>query len=136
MDFDADVSEVNPLPPGGLGQDPEWSQYPQSLFGNWTHDQVERCGVLKSTHNETCSVHKVDVLQTGHLTKVTRIVPLKSRIREHFGTAWRPVSVSTFRPLGRTGGSVTAFFRYSSACIVCREYDSASSQNPGHQVSD
>ena len=69
MDFDADASEVNPLPPGGLGQDPEWSQYPQSLFGNWTHDQVERCGILKSTHNETCSVHKVDVFTNGEFEK-------------------------------------------------------------------
>jgi len=65
MDFDADVSEVCPLPPGELGQDPEWSHYPQSLFGNWTHDQVQRCGILKSTHRETCSVHKVDVFTDG-----------------------------------------------------------------------
>ena len=41
-----------------------------------------------------------------------------------------------FRPLKRTEGSVTASFKYSSACIVCREHDSASSPNPGHQVSD
>ncbi|KAI9568117.1 hypothetical protein HD554DRAFT_2022923, partial [Boletus coccyginus] len=65
MDFDADVSEVCPLPPGELGQDPEWSRYPQSLFGNWTHDQVERCGILKPAHHETCSVHKVDIFTDG-----------------------------------------------------------------------
>ena len=65
MDFDADAGEVRPLPPGGLGKDPEWSRYPQSLFGNWTHDQVERCGILKSTHGEACSVHKVDVFKNG-----------------------------------------------------------------------
>lgn len=65
MDFDADPSEVHPLPPGGLGHDPEWSHYPQSLFGNWTHDQVERCGILKVIHNEACSVHKVDVFTDG-----------------------------------------------------------------------
>ncbi|KAG8216442.1 hypothetical protein J3R82DRAFT_6548 [Butyriboletus roseoflavus] len=65
MDFDVDPSEVRPLPPGGIVQDPEWSLYPQSLFGNWTHDQVERCGILKIKHQETCSVHKVDVFKDG-----------------------------------------------------------------------
>lgn len=65
MDFDVDPSEVRPLPPGEIAQDPEWSLYPQSLFGNWTHDQVERCGILKVTHHEACSVHKVDVFEDG-----------------------------------------------------------------------
>ncbi|KAF8416145.1 hypothetical protein L210DRAFT_3429843, partial [Boletus edulis BED1] len=71
MDFDADDSQVLPLPPGGLGQDPEWDHYPQSLFGNWTHDQVERCGILRMnpTHNQTCSMHRVDVLTGGEFDK-------------------------------------------------------------------
>jgi len=69
MDFDTDASEVHPLPPGELHQDLEWSQYPQSLFGNWTHDQVERCKILKPTHDETCSVHKVDVFKNGTFEK-------------------------------------------------------------------
>ncbi|KAF8122691.1 hypothetical protein EV363DRAFT_1404712 [Boletus edulis] len=71
MDFDADDSQVLPLPPGGLGQDPEWDRYPQSLFGNWTRDQVERCGILRmnSTHNQACSVHRVDVLKDGEFDK-------------------------------------------------------------------
>ena len=64
MDFDADAGKAH-LPPGGLGQDSEWSHYPQSLFGTWTHDQVERCDILKFNHGELCSVHKVDVFKDG-----------------------------------------------------------------------
>ncbi|KAF8553795.1 hypothetical protein OG21DRAFT_1463498 [Imleria badia] len=69
MDFDTDASEVHPFPPGELGQDPEWSHYPQSLFRNWTHDQVERCGILKFAPNEPCSVYKVDVFKDGSFDK-------------------------------------------------------------------
>lgn len=72
MDFDADTSEVHPLPPGGIGQDPEWSHYPQSLFGNWTHDQVQRCSILKMTHDEPCSVHMVDVFKDGTFERSTQ----------------------------------------------------------------
>lgn len=69
MDFDADCSDVCPLPPGELCQDSEWSRYPQSLFGNWTQDQVERCGILKIKPHEACSVHKVDVFTNGSFDK-------------------------------------------------------------------
>ena len=65
MDFDVDPSEVHGIPPGGIAQDSEWCYYPQSLFGNWTHDQVERCGILKTRHEETCTVHTVDVYEDG-----------------------------------------------------------------------
>ncbi|KAG9311756.1 hypothetical protein JVU11DRAFT_7999 [Chiua virens] len=70
MDFDVDASEVHPLPPG-LTQDDRWRYYPQSLFGNWTRDQVERCGILKIPRDQRCKLYTVTVLEGGIFEKTT-----------------------------------------------------------------
>lgn len=96
MDFDVDPSEVHPLPPGELAQDSEWIHYPQSLFRNWTYDQVERCGILKITHHETCWVHKVDVFKNGSFdrSEEDRTVKIKTprdywnRLETHVSSAY------------------------------------------------
>ncbi|KAF9226325.1 hypothetical protein BS17DRAFT_729410 [Gyrodon lividus] len=71
MDFDMDSSEVQPLLPDGLMNSmEEWRRYPQSLFGNWTPDQVSRSKMLLSCNAlEPCAVHKVDVLVDGKFDK-------------------------------------------------------------------
>lgn len=77
MDFEADDSEVPSFPPGLPGKDPEWNRYPQSLFGNWTPEQVDRCGILKPTHNETCKIHTVDVFIDGTFDRANEDRPYK-----------------------------------------------------------
>ena len=63
MDFDQDVADVPPLSPGA--HEP-WSRYPQSHFGNWTPDQVQRCRMLTISKDQyMCQIHKVDVLKDG-----------------------------------------------------------------------
>ncbi|KAF8553819.1 hypothetical protein OG21DRAFT_1522884 [Imleria badia] len=63
MDFDQDVADVLPLSPGA--HEP-WSRYPQSHFGNWTPDQVQRCRMLTICKDQyMCQIHKVDVLADG-----------------------------------------------------------------------
>ncbi|KIK99653.1 hypothetical protein PAXRUDRAFT_822497 [Paxillus rubicundulus Ve08.2h10] len=71
MDFDMDSSEVEPLLPDGLVDSiEEWKRYPQSLFGNWTPDQVSRSKMLLSCNNsEPCAVHNVDILDGGKFDK-------------------------------------------------------------------
>ncbi|KAF9226333.1 hypothetical protein BS17DRAFT_765341 [Gyrodon lividus] len=67
MDFDMDSSEVQPcLPLGLVDSTQEWERYPQSLFGNWTPDQVSRSRMLLSCSDhsdEPCAIHKVDILK-------------------------------------------------------------------------
>ncbi|KAF8841997.1 hypothetical protein BDN67DRAFT_431054 [Paxillus ammoniavirescens] len=72
MDFDTDSSEVQPLVNRGPADSTEkqWAGYPQSLFGNWTPDQVSRSKMLISCNNlEPCSVHRVDILDGGKFDK-------------------------------------------------------------------
>ncbi|KIJ05593.1 hypothetical protein PAXINDRAFT_103713 [Paxillus involutus ATCC 200175] len=71
MDFDMDSSEVEPLVPDGLVDNTEeWKRYPQSLFGNWTPDQVLRSKMLLSCNSqEPCAVHRVDILDGGKFDK-------------------------------------------------------------------
>jgi len=69
MNFDIDVSEVWPAPPG-LPDDYEWSQYPQSLFGNWTCDQVNRSQMLTKCSNcELSTVYKISLFNDGRFDK-------------------------------------------------------------------
>lgn len=71
LDHDTDFSRIRyPLLHGGrVDQDSEWNRYPMNLFENWTHDRVERSGILRSTHSETCSVHMTDVFKNGFFDK-------------------------------------------------------------------
>ncbi|KAF9239341.1 hypothetical protein BU15DRAFT_62087 [Melanogaster broomeanus] len=71
MDFDMDSSDVQLLPPGRIvTNEEEWARYPQSLFGNWTPDQVKRSKMLLSCNDrEPCDVYWVDVLKSGKFDK-------------------------------------------------------------------
>ncbi|KAI9568122.1 hypothetical protein HD554DRAFT_822481 [Boletus coccyginus] len=63
MDFDQDDADVPQLSPGA--HEP-WSRYPQSHFGNWTPEQVQRCRMLTICKDKyTCHIHKVDVFKDG-----------------------------------------------------------------------
>ena len=63
MDFNQDEADVPPLSPGA--HEP-WARYPQSHFGNWTPDQVQRCRMLSICKDQyTCQIHKVDVFKDG-----------------------------------------------------------------------
>lgn len=65
MKFDIDAGEVYPMPPGLSGKF-EWSQYPQSLFENWTREQVDRSQMLtKCSDRELSTVYKLNVLHDG-----------------------------------------------------------------------
>ncbi|KAH0834812.1 hypothetical protein J3R83DRAFT_10421 [Lanmaoa asiatica] len=67
MDFNQDEAYVPPLSPGALEP---WSQYPQSLFGNWTPDQVARCRMLTICKDKyACQIHKVDIFKDGTFDK-------------------------------------------------------------------
>ncbi|TDL18741.1 hypothetical protein BD410DRAFT_792924 [Rickenella mellea] len=44
-----------------------WAGYPQSIFPNWTPDQVQRSGIqAASMESEPCVVYEVDVLKDGN----------------------------------------------------------------------
>jgi len=44
----------------------KWLNYPQSLFPNWTCDQVERSGMLvKSGQQDHCQIYFVDINGNG-----------------------------------------------------------------------
>jgi hypothetical protein len=69
MNFDIDASEVQPVLPG-LQDDSEWGQYPQSLFSNWTCDQVNRSQMLtKCSNHELSTVYKIGVFDDGNFDK-------------------------------------------------------------------
>ena len=69
MNFDIDASEVQPIPPG-LQDDSEWAQYPQSLFRNWTCDQVNRSQMLtKCSNRQLSTIYKIGVFDDGIFDK-------------------------------------------------------------------
>ncbi|KAH0834804.1 3-beta hydroxysteroid dehydrogenase/isomerase family-domain-containing protein [Lanmaoa asiatica] len=69
MNFDIDPSKVLPIP-AGLQDNSAWGHYPQSLFGNWTHDQVNRSQMLtKCSARESSTVYKVRVFDDGKFDK-------------------------------------------------------------------
>lgn len=69
MDFGIDASKDETIPPG-LPDKSEWDQYPQSHFGNWTHDQVKRSQVLtKCSDLESSTVYMVGVFDNGSFDK-------------------------------------------------------------------
>ncbi|KIK99660.1 hypothetical protein PAXRUDRAFT_30370 [Paxillus rubicundulus Ve08.2h10] len=72
MDFDMDSSKVQPLVTHGSADSTEerWEKYPQSLFGNWTPDQVSRSKMLLNCNSvEPCSIHRMDILDGGKFDK-------------------------------------------------------------------
>lgn len=96
MDFDQDVADVPPLTPGA---DEPWSRYPQSHFGNWTPDQVNRCRMLTICKDEYSSqIHGVDVFKDGTFDKPeegtrTRQIPSDPAVaREFWDELQRPAS--------------------------------------------
>ena len=96
MDFNQDVADVPPLTPGA--HEP-WSRYPQSHFGNWTPDQVQRCRMLTICKDEyMCQIHKVDVFKDGTFDRLeeeearTRQIPSDpTSAREFWDDLHKPV---------------------------------------------
>ncbi|KAI6002549.1 cora-like Mg2+ transporter protein-domain-containing protein [Pisolithus marmoratus] len=72
MDFDIDESAVGPLSPGGSASpSSRWEKYPQSLFKNWTPDQVERSKMLTNcSDSQPCSIYNVEVRDDGHFDQI------------------------------------------------------------------
>ncbi|KAF8545573.1 hypothetical protein OG21DRAFT_1502207, partial [Imleria badia] len=69
MNFDIDASEVQPIPLR-LPDDFEWGQYPQSLFRNWTSEQVNRSQMLtKCSNGELSTVYNIGVFNDGSFDK-------------------------------------------------------------------
>ncbi|KAF8122700.1 hypothetical protein EV363DRAFT_1359507 [Boletus edulis] len=65
MDFNQDNATVNQRTDLHV-----WRDYPQSHFGNWTPDQVQRCRMLTICKGQyMCQIHKVDVLANGIFEK-------------------------------------------------------------------
>ncbi|KAF8434531.1 hypothetical protein L210DRAFT_3410491, partial [Boletus edulis BED1] len=65
MKFDVDSSKVQPVSPS-LSGDSKWCRYPQSLFPNWTWDQVNRSQMLtKCSDNELSTIFKIGVFDDG-----------------------------------------------------------------------
>ncbi|KAI9572275.1 cora-like Mg2+ transporter protein-domain-containing protein [Boletus coccyginus] len=63
MDFDHDDLEVPPLSPGTCEP---WSRYPQSHFGSWGPEQVQRSRMLTICKDQyMCHIHKVDIFKDG-----------------------------------------------------------------------
>ncbi|KAF8553790.1 hypothetical protein OG21DRAFT_1186917 [Imleria badia] len=76
MNFDISASEVQPIPLR-LSDDFEWGQYPQSLFKNWTSEQVNRSQMLtKCSDGELSTVYNIGVFNDGSFDRQaeTRIV--------------------------------------------------------------
>lgn len=70
-----------------------WSQYPQSLFPNWTAAQVRRSGLKgKVAGTHTCVVHHVDVDNDGQFSDTERHTALHERIDEFWDLMQRKVS--------------------------------------------
>jgi hypothetical protein len=67
LDSDIDEGELSPVTPFRRPAS-KWSDYPKSLFPNWTQQQVERSGISKTLterHEGLCTIYNIDVLQTG-----------------------------------------------------------------------
>ncbi|KAH7925916.1 hypothetical protein BV22DRAFT_395683 [Leucogyrophana mollusca] len=64
MDLNSDLPPADP--PSADLINSSWRGYPQSLFGNWTPDQVMRSKMLTSCSGaETCTIYKLDVMEGG-----------------------------------------------------------------------
>ncbi|KAH7912295.1 hypothetical protein BJ138DRAFT_1148795 [Hygrophoropsis aurantiaca] len=64
MDLNSDLPSTEP-PSADLSSS-SWRGYPQSLFGNWTPDQVKRSKMLIScARAETSTIYKLDVMEGG-----------------------------------------------------------------------
>jgi hypothetical protein len=105
MDFNQDVADVPPLSPGA--HEP-WARYPQSHFGNWTPEQVQRCRMLSICKDQyACQIHKVDVFKDGIFVRPdedtrTREIPSDpTSAKEFWDDIQSPVSASRFTPCRR-----------------------------------
>ncbi|KAJ7654793.1 hypothetical protein B0H17DRAFT_1338209 [Mycena rosella] len=63
-------SEINPEqlanPQRTLKQNPDWSEYPQSLYPNWTPPQQQKSGIRRVVDSrEPCTIHHVNVSDDG-----------------------------------------------------------------------
>ncbi|KAH7912764.1 hypothetical protein BJ138DRAFT_1112061 [Hygrophoropsis aurantiaca] len=144
VDFNSDFETVNEDAPRIYtgrslahltSQDDEsdvtWKGYPQSLFGNWTPDQVKRSQILTScSQSEECLTYRIDVMEDGRF--VDRPLSQDPRTR---ADAWkiRPdglrlralfvdnLSVSVMKMLG-TQYNIEPFFFSSSVNWTPSQY--------------
>jgi hypothetical protein len=68
LDSDIDDEELSPTTPPSRRPTLKWPHYPQSLFPNWTQQQVDRSGISKALMERSdgpCTIYHVDVLDTG-----------------------------------------------------------------------
>ena len=121
MDINTDASEVRPLPPDGS----EWGQYPQSLFGNWTSDQVNRCKMLTDcSDSDMSTTYKIRVCDDGSFDQQveTRTVLTSdtTSVRAYWNYLGTPVSgarVACFDLEAET--ATTAPLGYPSTSTFC-----------------
>lgn len=96
MDINSDPDEVPPLSARPL-EDSEWGRYPQSLFGNWKPEQVERSKMLTNCSDRKQSiVYKFDVFDDGKFDKRIEILYIRKdepvELRAYWDHMGMPVS--------------------------------------------
>ncbi|KAH7925847.1 hypothetical protein BV22DRAFT_404743 [Leucogyrophana mollusca] len=127
--------------------DMSWQGYPQSLFGNWTPDQVKRSRIMTScSDSEDCLTYRVDIMEDGSF--VDRPLPGEARSRDD---AWKLVqtkrpegirlralfvdnlSVSVMKMLG-TRYNIEPFFFSSSVNWIPSQYQEDPRPNEGDHI--
>jgi hypothetical protein len=137
MNFDIDPSEVQPVPPG-LQDDSEWGQYPQSLFSNWTCDQVNRSQMLtKCSNRELSTVYKIGVFDDGNFDKKVEARTVRKDdivdLRGYWNYLRIPVSSMVVEHL-EAEAAVIATLEYPSTSTFCRGNDAACPPNARNKV--
>ena len=135
MNLDIDDAKVHPLP---QSDDFEWGQYPQSLFGNWTSEQVNRCQMLtKCSDRELSSIYRIRVLNDGtfdkHVEKRTVRKDDPTDLRAYWSHLGNPVSVLLVA-YSEAEAAVIAMLECPSAGDFCRGYDVAHPPNARNKV--
>lgn len=137
MNFDIDTSDVQPVPLR-LPDDFEWGQYPQSLFRNWTCEQVNRSRMLTECSDcELSAVYKINVFNDGSFDRKaeTRIVRKDDAVdlRKYWDYLGIPVSGMRFVYL-ETEAAVIATPEYPSSSTFCRGHDITCPPNARNKV--
>lgn len=138
MNFDIDVSEVYwPVSPSPVDHS-TWSQYPQSLFRNWTCEQVKRSQMLtKCSNSELSTVYKFDVFNDGKFDKRVETLTIRREDSVELQAYWHHLGISVSVTLIRNSGAEVALIatvQYPGTSTVCQGYVIAGPPNTRNKV--
>jgi hypothetical protein len=76
-----------------------WLNYPQSLFPNWTTEQVRRSGMLvKSGQQDHCQMYTLDIEENGDFQHLEEIPVVKDREKDLWDFLHEEVKETSYRP--------------------------------------